>query len=221
MENYQKMLLLLKEPYLLSEDLFKFAELDNGYMVCPASKSNMRNTFVIDYPRDFYFKFNNEVTEIEGDTDFLLFRNPNFENRLSVDIDLEYIFFCEDSLIMEMLPPYQHKTTASQHGVITSGRFDIGNWFRPITFNHILWENEKVFYAKENEPALYLRFETTEKIKLQFFEMNQNLLNSMRACIEHKTLYKKMLPLAQRYKKFESSKLKKHIIKNIKDNVEK
>jgi hypothetical protein len=218
-ENYQKMMLLLKEPYSLSENLFKKAELDNGYMICPANKKNLKNTFVIDYPKDFYYKYSEDMQSIEGDLDFLLLRNPNFENRAGIDIDIEYIFFCEDSLIMEMMPPYQHKTTVSQYGVISSGRFDIGKWFRPITFNHFLWENEKEFVAKENEPAVYLRFETEEKIKLQFFDMNQNLLNSMRACVNHRLFYKTMIPLLQKYEIFGKSKLKKHIIKNIKDNL--
>lgn len=41
----------------------------------------------------------------------------------------------------------------------------------------------------------------------------------MKACVDHKSTYKTMLPLYQRYAKFKNNKLRKHIINNIKENI--
>ena len=55
-----------------------------------------------------------------------------------------FIFFSEENVNLEILPPYLHKTELQNHGVISTGEFNISRWFRPINFEFLLWENEKL-----------------------------------------------------------------------------
>jgi hypothetical protein len=99
------------------------------------------------------------------------------------------------------------------------GGFDIGQWFRPVTANHILWEGENRFKAKEGEPMFYVRFKTDKQIVLKPFYVTEKLYKCASSNVGFARYYKEGLSLAQRYERFKITKMRDMVLKEIKANL--
>lgn len=219
-EMQQRTNLLMSSPKNLVSDLFqKSITTNKTYNRCPANKTALKNTYFVESPIDFDISFDDNYQGTGLRSDWLVARPPDFNNRITAEIDLGWLFFCEESLIMEMTPPYSHNTTASKYGSVAVGSFDISKWFRPIMPTYFLWENERKFVIKANEPLAYIRFLTQDKIKLQQFELTQKTIDIKTACVTHPNYYKEFLPLQERYKLFQEQKMQKIVLKEIKNNL--
>jgi hypothetical protein len=215
----QRQNLLVPPIKSLISELFEKAIRNNKtYNRCPANKTAFKNTFFVQSPLDFDITFDDNYQGTGLRSDWLIPREQDFENRITAEIDLGWLFFCEESLMLEITPPYSHDTTVSKYGSIAVGSFDISKWFRPVMPTYFLWENERRFLIKANEPLAYIRFLTDEKIKLQQFEITQKLLDVTSACANHPN-YFEFLPLPERYKLFRERKMDAIVLKEIKNNL--
>ena len=218
-ELQQRQNLLVPSPKNVISELFEKAMLTNKtYNRCPANKTAFKNTYFVQSPLDFDITFNDNYQGMGLRSDWLIPRPQDFENRITTEIDLGWLFFCEESLMLEITPPYSHDTTASKYGSVAVGSFDISKWFRPVMPTFFLWENQRRFVVKANEPLAYIRFLTDEKIKLQQFELTQKLIDVNVACANHPNYYE-FLPLPERYKLFREQKMHKIVLKEIKNNL--
>lgn len=189
---------------------------------CPAHQQSKNNVYYINSPLDFYYELD-EFGTISHDQPYYFYinsvRKAQYDNRFTVNLSLQYIFFSEENVTLEILPPYLHKTELQNHGVISTGEFNISRWFRPINFEFLLWENEKNLRIKENEPMVYLKFHSDSKIILKEFKCTDTIFSQAHACAQHHHIYKPKQTLESRYKKFDQSNLKKVILKEIKNNI--
>ena len=209
-ERPQKVITALKKKMILRE---------KNLVMCPASNDFFQNTYMLTFPKHFEVNFDKDGNIVDDNNNFFLFRQKQFENRISVELDISWIFFSEENLILEVMPPFYHQTSLNERGVLACGKFDIGAWFRPINLSFMLWENENKFVAEENEPICYLRFLTEEPIKLLEFNITQPLLDIAKSCVFHPNYYRKQIPLLKRYEIFKRSNLKIDIMKEIKMNL--
>lgn len=219
-DAFMRMKMLQKNPDRVLPELKKNMIVDERKIIlCPASNNFFQNTFMLKFPRDFEIHFDNAGVPINDYENYFITGTPQFKNRIDVILDLQWVFYCEESVEIEVTPPYYHKTIFQEYGSIMSGSFNINSWFRPVSLRFSLWEGVNSFIAKEDEPICYLRFPTSEAVKLQEFRITKSLLEIATACTKHPFYYKQGIPLTRRYQKFKQSGFNKLIEKEIKGNL--
>jgi len=228
--------LVQENPVFLNKDDIDMNQKDTRSQVllsCPAHQDSKSNMLFFKFPIDADFEFDEEKKLIGSpkNAHFLRIGNPDYnaENvpsltnnqqsqRMSVSFEFQTIFFCEDSLEMEILPPYLHNTVASQYGAQVTGKFDIGQWFRALNVEYLLWNNIKTFKCKDGDPSMYVKFYTDKKIILKEFRPNNFLHSSAIACESLTSHFKNYQTLQWRYNRFNPS-LKCAVLQEIKKNL--
>ena len=99
------------------------------------------------------------------------------------------------------------------------GTFDIGQWFRPYTFETQMWQQKGEFAIDADEPIFYVEFLTDKKINLKRFKMNATLVSYQEHCSSSGKLWGLGTPLEKRYQRFKESKMRELILKEIKNNL--
>jgi len=212
-------------PYpLLPELKNNFHKQNNNkktnYQYCPALNGITRNSFFAKFPFDASVIVDDNGNGIDGEMkDWFLGREKSYSNRINTDLDIGWFFFADQSLNLEITPPYFHNTQASKSGLMTAGTFDIGQWFRQIQLSYILWEDNMQFICKKGEPAIYFNFKTEKKIILHQFNANDNLRNVAYACANLPRATSKFRLLKDLYQSFNKTKMNDFVLKNIKENL--
>ena len=122
------------------------------------------------------------------------------------------IFFAENSLEMESLPPYMHKTL-NQHFVVP-GKYNIGKHFRKIECA-IHFYNYDTIIVKEGDPLYYVKFLSDEKVTFKRFNMTDTLLKYTNYFGPKKHFVNRVIPLKWYYE----NTIRNDILKEIKNNV--
>ncbi len=114
--------------------------------------------------------------------------NPDAESiyQLLIGFGLN-ILSKEDSLLMSIYPANYHKTDISRFPIVT-GSYDCGKWFRPIHLS-IFNQEEKDFEIKRGDPLFYIKFHTDDKIQLERFNMNEEILSHVASTVEVKKYF--------------------------------
>jgi hypothetical protein len=187
---------------------------------CYATQDFFKNTFVITHPLNFDVTIHGTYPNmgVMPDNGILLPRASIYENTVSVTYDYGWLFFCEESIKIAQYPPFMHNTETSKHASMPAGSYDISKWFRPILPTYTLWEGNNTFKAKVGEPMMYVNFETDKKVKLQQFELTEEIFNLSQACENFKEV-KPFTPLDELYKRFTVGKRDKRLLRLIKENI--
>lgn len=223
-ENIDRVNMIWDQPKPLIPLLFADPKINkDSYISCSGMKNFFRNSFTLLHQVDSTIKFNieNNLIKLEsgsGIPAWKSFETPAMDNRPRLTYDFSWIFFCEEDMIMEQLPPFLHNTSDRQGGVISTGSFNIAKWFRPINPDYIVWENSKELSVKKGDPAFYIRFLTDKKVILKQFEFSKELYDISYQILQHKNYFAKE-PLETLYSRFTRSNRHKKVIKLIKDNL--
>lgn len=196
----------------------------NNIAYCPAFNDNYKNTFVVRNVVDSRFTWNEVQEKWEIPTKYqvhpsLDVRMPYMNNRKALICSLVWLFVCEESLEMEIIPAYMHQTEASKYGVIVSGKFDIGSWYRPVMAEYLLWEGVDRLHIKENEPLFYVRFNTDKKVVLKRFANNEEIYKHTISIVQTKYIFGKVPGLDKLYKYFAKTQTRNIMLQKIKDAV--
>lgn len=221
--------MLYPDPINLFTSLNKNKNIDiepgDSYFSCPATKDFFKKTYVFNNAINckYEYNFNYDPVFFQPITENYLgstfFRKESINSHPMVSLSMSYIFFAEESLTATFSSPAFHKPEYTNYGVCIPGEFDIGQWFRPYAVEIQLWNKEGIFELKENEPFLYVKFNTDKKIKLHRFKYNKQLGKYAAHCINYKNIFGNFKPLSQRYAKFKESRLNDLILKEIKNNL--
>jgi hypothetical protein len=111
-----------------------------------------------------------------------------------------------------------HKTAFSSTSYQTSGSFDIGKWFRPVSLTYKMFKGETKVRFMEGEPICYITLNTDRKINLQRFEVNDKILEIVRG-VTHLKGVKPLLSLSNAYSRFNEANRRKVVLKEIKANL--
>lgn len=193
---------------------------ESSYLLCPAMRGLTKNIFYLSLP--FNNKINYSLDKVKTST------HPNWwtteenvlDERLRINLDIALLFFCEESLEMEVLPPYLHNSFSSNFGLMASGVMNISKWFRPINASWILNKGVREIEIKKDEPFMYIKFNTTKKIIFKQFKCNEELISY--SSIGTKliaTLQKSDRSMKKRYSLFEKLNINKKIFNIIKNNL--
>jgi hypothetical protein len=214
--------MLYVAPEKVYSDLYKDKNKENtesSYFSCPAFKETTKNLYLIRNVME------NEITVIDGIVFSSTYPNvsishkESINNRPVVSISYPFIFFAEEPLSMTVTPPFMHPTGFVNEGHVVMGSFDIGKWFRPVNLDFMLYEKTSQFKFKDDEPLMYINFNTDKKIILKRFQITKEIHNIAVSCSQSHQNIKKFMSLSERYKLFIQSKTRESLLNKIKSNI--
>lgn len=191
-----------------------------NYRNCTASVPMFRSIYAIINSIDAKVQLTGDVNEpqLYATSTAWALRESGFMNRYSVDYNQQWLFFSEESVKLQITPPYLHNTSVNSTATIASGAFDISKWFRPINPCFLLWDNQDSITLTKNEPLMYLQFMTDKKIKLVHFNVTKEMIDVAAEMVLHKN-YFPFESLQNLYIKFKRGNFDKKILKLIKENI--
>ena len=223
--------LLYPEPKTVIQNLIKHKNNikdDVNFFSCPAVTNKGKRTYSFEFPMscgyewdysNFDTRFFRPIKEKEPSLGFKELRPPTVFKSPQIAFQLSYLFFCEESLEASFTPPYFCKPNYTKHAVVGAGNMDIGQWFRPYAVEMTFWEEKGSINFKNGEPLLYVEFLTNRPVILKRFSPNEKILQYASACASASKEIEKRVPLIERYKRFNDSKMNKLIMKEIKENI--
>lgn len=222
--------MLYPEPINLFSELQKIKTKDAGtanYFSCPATSQKFKNTFIFKnvLPCTYQFDFTRGYEErviFPTTTQYIGYdikRPPTINVGPLVNFNLIYSFFAEEPTLGVFTPPLMHKPKYTNYGTVVSGEFDVGQWFRPFNIEIQMWNMEGEFILEEDEPLFYVQFKTDKKVNLQRFKWNGALDSYLNACSTDASSFGAGIPLVKRYKRFNESKMRELVLKEIKANL--
>ena len=192
---------------------------------CPAVVDELKNIFVIKSPVTIKIEVGNTRLNIAGQSvPFAQAFLGNPQGRFGImQMSLGYLFFSEKSLMATQLPPYYDDNGYTEKTFSISASYDIGRWFRPVCKPSFIFKpGIKTIEIKEGDALAYFKFNTQEKINLIEFEDTRFNLpteeNPATLCTMLKKQSEGVLSLAKCYEYFEQYKMRRRILKLIKQS---
>jgi hypothetical protein len=222
--------MLYPEPTNLFSELQKIKTKDAGsanYFSCPATSQKFKNTFIFRnsvasaYEFDFTEGYENKIIFPVTDNyiGYDIKRPPTINIGPLIHLNMTYAFFSEEPVLGVFTPPLMHEPKYTKYGTVVPGEFDVGQWFRPYNLEIQMWNMEGQFVLEEDEPIFYVQFKTDKKINLQRFKWNGALNSYLKACGGDTQRFGSGIPLSKRYKRFNDSKMRELVLKEIKANI--
>jgi hypothetical protein len=218
---------LFNKPETVFNSLLKLKNknnIDETIFACPAFANIYKKvlTFATPVSSEYEYDFSQDRKHIapKGETSipilstrpFIFNHGPNFIMPLTT------IFFAEESLTARLTPPYLHNSEFLKYGTIMSGEFDIGQWFRPISFELQMWKDKGTLKFNENDALMYLEFFTDRTIELVRFDMSKQLLNLMESVTTSRQVFGRS-SLSKKYERFKNVGLREKVLTEIKKNL--
>ena len=196
----------------------------DNFFSCPAFVNFVKNTYLftspgncdLEFKEDYIIPKNN--TSVPYDNNAVVFKAPSMKNAYTIRFAAQWIFFSEDDLTIESQHPYLHKTQVSDYGFYVPGSMNISTWFRPLEYAFQCWEGVNKFKVSQNDPLMYVKFNTSENITLKKFYLTEELFNLSMSCVRLKDYWRER-NLKKLYNIFEASKIRNKILKEIKQNI--
>lgn len=191
----------------------------NRYHMCSAFHELAENTFIVKAPFSARVDLEEDGSVIDSYfSGWFIPRLSSLEDSLAIDFDMPYLFFAEESVNMKITPPYMTRTVQQDYGFPTAVKFNIAKWFRPLFLPYQLWSGVKALEIKENDPLVYINFETDRPIILKQFIMTDKILQLADACMSDKNTYPQQ-QLKQLYSRFKNSRTNEIVLNEIKNNL--
>ncbi|HEX2580455.1 MAG TPA: hypothetical protein VHL08_00575 [Dongiaceae bacterium] len=101
-------------------------------------------------------KYLNQMVVMLGPAEW---RHPR---RPIIQVITPYVFFADDPVYVNQIPPYLDYIDPPWPGVLISGRFPIHIWPRPFMWAFEWYDTKKDIVIKRGDPWFYARFEAEE-----------------------------------------------------------
>jgi hypothetical protein len=204
------------DPWILDFTALQKTVTGKNYMACPSIREKHKNTFISRMPVDLRVNFN---TDYASDERVNMFKDRGiYENSNMFGVNLSRIFFSPEPQMLEVTPPYLHKTSYSQYGHTSSGSFDIHYWFRPTKLMFQLWPEQQYFSINKDEPFAYYNFPNKDKIVFRQFVMTDKLLEISENNVQYKFTNPRQ-SLQNLYDMSKKNKIHKTVFAEIKKNL--
>lgn len=211
-----------KNPKIPNSHLWKTEDLAQGsYHLCTALHNLADNIYYLESPFNVDIKLDENGAIIPSKTPYEKWfreRGQTMDDAFNLDFLTELSLFCEEPLDISFTPPYLHQTKQTSYGFVSSVKFSISSWFRPLVCIYQLWPEVKELKIKKGDPFVYVHFHTDRPIVFKQVQMTDTIMNISKACLTHKFTHK-FQPLEWLYKKFNEKGLREALLKEIKNNV--
>jgi hypothetical protein len=218
---------LYPRPTNLFSDLTKeraIGEKTDSFLTCPAFSDITKKTIQYRSPMDASYEY--DFTDKENpivnpiSKSFISFfpRDKSLAVSNTIFFELRYFMFADEPLEVFFTSPYFSQSKYTRYATIIPGRFDIGQWFRPYTFEVQPWSPKGEIHIEKDEPLFYAQFQTNRKIEIKRFEINEKIKLMASACVGEKNLFARQ-SMPSRYNMFNRIGLKGKLLTEIKKNI--
>ena len=128
---------------------------------CPAITGYFKNTWLIISPVDITFQYKDNI--LRTNSPYIKSRTQLNTNMLT--IPLNYLFVCDESVLIESLPAFMHRTPAQTDLALIPGTFDIGQWTRTVDYTAQILTDD-IVSIRAGDPLWYIRFVTDKCVEL-------------------------------------------------------
>jgi len=224
-EVYSDYNMLYKEPAPLLQEILPERGPENPHdlFACPAFHLHSSNTFVVRSTleanvaiRPDGFAPLDERSQLSAQ--LFSYMHPTRKGYRTILFDHRMLFFCEQPVTLATYPAYLHRSSVQTQLVYLPGAYDISRWLRPLQGTYEVPESTQSLKIQQDDPLYYVKFETTEKVKLKRFQMVSELHAITHGCVHYK-LFRPRSSLERVYAAFTQSKQNKRVLKLIKDNL--
>lgn len=219
--------MLYTDPIPVIESLkqTKLQDVERGssFFYCPAFKALFKNTFCVSNVLASSYTYDEARDSLipNGDSwlEAKLQRNSIVQGTKQVSISMNWVFFSEESLEMELTPPYFSDSKSMRSGSIAPGVFNIAKWFRAISIEYTLWPGRNTIDMPKDDPLFYVKFRTDKKVVMKRFTMSKELEKIYRSTMEAPRFLGRFRPIESRYAHFFKTKTHLLVLKYIKENL--
>lgn len=209
-----------ESPELILPNFIKKYSGEKSLISCPAFRNALSNIYSIKSIYDYEFSYSNNITTSDMYNQSFFDKHVitrNTEERI-FSFSQEFIFFTDHASLMMTgnLMPYMERNNITKNCIPIPGHYDIGKWFRPTEFAFFMPKDINEFKIFQGEIYQYIQFHTNEDINLIQFRPSSNILNLL-GDITGSRKHKKITPNINYF--YKTFKLKKHILKEIKENI--
>ena len=169
------------EEYTINPDTYDEGVTIPGpsVMACPGWQDLTRHTLLIKVPMSGAYKINGTKVEPVGLPSMFsgqVVRHPSFAGHKLFNFRMPMYFFADEPVQMTLTSPWFHKPGYTKYAAIVPGRYDIGSWYRALSFEMSMWEEDADYIEfTEGEPIAYLTFDTNKPINLIKYSGTENL----------------------------------------------
>ena len=224
-EVYADWQMLYREPAPLINDVVPQRGSDNphDFFACPAFHLHATNTFVVRGIVDASVAirpdgFQPLDAQSQLTAQMLSYMHPTRRGYRTILFDHRMLFFCEQPLVLATYPAFLHHTEVQSKLHYIPAAFDISKWLRPLQGTYEVREDVPAIKFGQDDPLYYVKFETTEKVRLRRFTTTPELQAIAHGCVHFK-LFRPRSSLAKVYEAFTQSKTDRTTLKLIQDNL--
>ena len=170
------------------------------------------------YANSFLFDEQGNVTPSKNGMTAQTVRQPNIKDRFLLEYGITPIFFSDADISVTMTSPWLETPQWASQANIVPGRYNIGKWFRAVNIEFMMGQGVKELTIEKDEPLAYFTFNTDEHVKFVRFKMDPELRRYSVSCATS-TSWEPWIPLADRYRRFQESRMRSIILKKIKENI--
>lgn len=223
--------MLYNDPINLLESMYEIKNKDSkkgSLFQCPAFSGKTKKIFFFTSPIDLEYKYdfsdpeNPYIIPVNKDKPFIavnILRPPTLNKKPLFELSLFFVFFSEEPLTASFTPPFLHNSNFAKQGVPPTGSYDIGQWLRPYPLEIMLWNETGILKIEKGEPLFYVEFLTDRPINLQRVNSSDKLNYYSKQCSNAPSYLEAKVPLFTRYETFKKTRMKDHIMKEIKENI--
>lgn len=197
---------------------------NDNFALCPALKDTFHNTFDLTLPFEYSltgFRDFKEIKTLAQTQSFFeeMVHLRDSEKRL-MNLNFHYNFFCEEPCMIDYGQARMTDNNFVNNTMMLPGRFDISKWSRPLNCSFLIKKDVNDLNWKMYDVYSQIRFLTKEKIEfIKFYpsrDINEILSDYMQ--IRHNK-GRKVWQLQKYYDTFKKTKIKKYLMKKIKENI--
>jgi hypothetical protein len=224
-EVYSDYNLLYREPRPLLPELAPLRGSDNphDFFACPAFHLHSQNTFVIRSAlganvalRPDGFAPLDEASKLTGK--LFSYMHPTRVGYRTILFDHRMLFFCAEPLTLFTYPAYMHRTEVQTSLVYVPAAYDISKWLRPLQGTFEIPEATTTVRIREEDPLYYVRFNTTDKVRLRRFQAVPELHAIAQGCVHYK-VFKPRSSLERVYAAFTGAKQDRRVLRLIREHL--
>jgi hypothetical protein len=225
MEVYADYNMLYREPQPLLAELLaeRGSENPHDFFACPAFHLHAGNMFVIRSTLDANVAMSPEgFTPLDEKSkvsaQLFSFMHPTRKGYRTILFDHRMLFFSADPLTLATYPAYMHRTEVQAKLCYVPAAFDISRWLRPLQGTFEVPQQTSSIKIQQDDPLYYVKFETTEKVRLRRFQMTPELAGIAHGCVHYK-LFRPRSSLERVYDAFTQAKLHRRVRKLVEENL--
>jgi hypothetical protein len=225
--------MIYSEPVPVADAFYSNLNEDAQIVRCPVTRDSMKNLYSLNSLIDDEFNLTpelmNAVYEDNSDGQYFIpfdskisVRRPgktSYKNYVNFSYNMSWFFFCDEPIVMKIMPPIFPVTTPVPNSILAFGEFDIGQWVRTLNLDYHVPIDAKKFSIKKNQPLAFLEFKTDKKIEFVRFKNTQLLLSLQKEFVESPSRWGRNMSLAKRYSMAKSSKILDLVSSEIKKNI--